>query len=398
MTVTEMKIRRAQVRRSMEALLDTAQKEKRAMNTDEANKFNQYKEEVRSLTDKIDTMTAWLEGEKGNQSPKQQRRFSFVNAIRAMVERRSFDEPEKTIAEIGLKQMEGRSVSEGSLVIPMEKRGALQATLASQGAEDVSTDLLDLVTPLQNELIATKAGCTFLTGLRGNIEVPFYTGATTAWAGEVEEAKDAAGSFKKKSLAPLRISGYVDISRQLLTQANDSVDAFIQADLVESVKQTLESTMLGDGAGSDNQPAGLLNGVTAETAAPTYGKLVDMETALLKNNFTNLSWVGAYDALGTLKQTEKVAGYPVYLLDNGLIDGRPVYGSNNMAAKGLILADFSELTIAQWGGIEILVDPYTQATKASVRLVVNAYFNYFIRRGYDRKGNDILPVQKVILK
>lgn len=157
--------------------------------------------------------------------------------------------------------------------------------------------------------------------------------------------------------------------------------------------------MFGSAAGSATKPAGLLNGVTALTADVTYGDLVDAETALLKNNFKNLSWVASYDAHAkTLKQTPKIAGQPVYLLEDGMIDGRKCFFSNNVADRGLILGDFSELTIGQWGGIEVLVDPYTQAVNGTVRLVVNSYWDYFVRRGYNKSGTGIVPMSKIVLK
>lgn len=385
--------------KKMETILNKAQNEKRSLAEEEEKEFQKQKEEVRSLTDKIDALTQWLAEQKVPENRTQGRKFSYVKAVKALAEKRSLEDPEAAVNEIAEKnafQPESRAAN--SILIPMEKRAALQASLAEAGKEDVATDLLDLVTPLENTLIATQAGCTLLTGLTGNIDIPFYTGTTTAWGGEVEEAKDGAGKFKKKSLAPLRISGYVDLSRQLLTQANDSVDAFIRTSLVNSVSETLEATMFGNGAAGENNPAGLLNGVTEETGDLTYGGIVDMETSLQKNNFTNISFVGAYDALGKLKQTEKVKNYPVYLYENGLIDGRRTFASNNVASMGLIAGDFSELVIGQWGGIELLLDPYTQAMKSTVRLIVNAYFNYFVRRGYDKSGKDVMPFVKKVLK
>ena len=46
-----------------------------------------------------------------------------------------------------------------------------------------------------------------------------------------------------------------------------------------------------------------------------------------------------------------------------------------MAKKGLILGNFNDLVIGQWGGIDLTVDPYTQAANGKIRLVVNAYFD-----------------------
>lgn len=394
MTTLEMKEKRSIAQRKMEALLNKSQKEQRSLNEDESKEYDALKAEVRSWNDKIEALENWLAEQK---APKQEgRKYSLAAAIRAKMAGKELEGIEAEADRRGRQGME--PTGPNSFFLPMEKRSVLQAGTANLGKEDVATDFLDLVTPLENELVAAQAGATFLTGLKGDIAVPFYTGSTAGWAGEVAAAANGEGTFKQKTLAPKRITAYIDVSKQLLIQANDSIEAYLQQSLVTAVRECLESTMFGSAAGSATKPAGLLNGVTALTADVTYGNLVDAETALLKNNFKNLSWVASYDAHGTLKQTPKIAGQPVYLLEDGMIDGRKCFFSNNVADRGLILGDFSELTIGQWGGIEVLVDPYTQAVNGTVRLVVNSYWDYFVRRGYNKSGTGIVPMSKIVLK
>lgn len=394
MTTLEMKEKRSQAQRKMEALLNKSQKEQRSLTDEESKEYDALKAEVRSWTDKIEALENWLAEQK---APKKEgRKYSLAAAIRAKMSGKELEGVEAEADRRGRQGMEPTNTN--SFFIPMEKRAVLQAGAANLGKEDVATDFLDLVTPLENELVAAQAGATFLTGLKGDIAVPFYTGSTAGWAGEVGAATNGEGAFKQKTLAPKRITAYIDVSKQLLIQANDSIEAYLQQSLVTAVRECLESTMFGSAAGTATKPAGLLNGVTARTADITYGALVDAETALLKNNFKNLSWVASYDAHGTLKQTPKIAGQPIYLLEDGMIDGRQCFFSNNVAERGLILGDFSELTIGQWGGIEVLVDPYTQAVNGTVRLVVNSYWDYFVRRGYTKAGADIVPMSKIILK
>ena len=389
-----MKEKRSIAQRKMEALLNKSQKEQRSLNEDESKEYDALKAEVRSWNDKIEALENWLAEQK---APKQEgRKYSLAAAIRAKMAGKELEGIEAEADRRGRQGME--PTGDNSFFIPMEKRSVLQAGTANLGKEDVATDFLDLVTPLENELVAAQAGATFLTGLKGDIAVPFYTGSTAGWAGEIAPAANGEGTFKQKTLAPKRITAYIDVSKQLLIQANDSIEAYLQQSLVTAVRECLESTMFGSAAGSVTQPAGLLNGVTAMTADVTYGALVNAETALLKNNFKNLSWVASYDAHGTLKQTPKIAGQPVYLLEDGMIDGRKCFFSNNVADRGLILGDFSELTIGQWGGIEVLVDPYTQAVNGTVRLVVNSYWDYFVRRGYNKSGTGIVPMSKIVLK
>lgn len=395
MTVLEMKEQRNSIIKQMEALNAAAKKDERKLNEDEEKKFAALESQKRGLDTAIETIENWKSQQK--QAPaKNVRKFSYVKAIKAMMEGRSLEDAEAAISEIGARG--SYRTDSRSLFIPMETRAALQATLKAAGQEDVATDLLDLVTPLKNELVAAQAGATFLTGLQGNIAVPHFSGVTAGWAGEIAAAADGAGSFNQETLAPKRITAFVDLSKQLLIQANDSIEAYIQSSLVDAVHETLEGTMFSDAAAGTDAPAGLFNGVTAMTAAPTYGNLVDAETALYKQNFKNLSWVAAYDAAGVLKQTPKVAGQPIYLMENGAIDGRPVYTSNNVVSKGLILGDFRELTIGQWGGIEVIVDPYTKAVNGQIRLVVNAYFDYYARKRYVSKTKEAEPFTKIILK
>ena len=395
MTVLELKEKRSEAQKKMEAMLNKAQKEQRSLDENENKEYGELKDEVRSLTDKIDVLENWLSEQKAPEK-KQERKFSYVEAIKAMCENRDFEEPEAQVNERGRRN--SIHTSERSFFIPMEKRTTLQAGVQYYGKEDVAPDYLDLVTPLENELIAAQAGATFLTGLQGDIVIPFYTGSKAGWAGEIASASNGEGTFKQKTLAPKRITSYIDLSKQLLIQANDSIERYIQNSIVTAVRETLESTMFGNKASTDNRPAGLLYGVSPKVSAITYGDLVNAETDLLKNNFKNLAWVAAYDALGVLKQTQKVSGQAFMLYENGLIDGRAVYASNNVDTKSLILGDFKELTIGQWGGVELVVDPYTQALNGTIRLVVNSYFNYFVRRGYDKSGNDIVPMSKIVLQ
>ena len=45
-----------------------------------------------------------------------------------------------------------------------------------------------------------------------------------------------------------------------------------------------------------------------------------------------------------------------------------------------IVEYLNDYVIGQWGGIDLTVDPYTQAANGKVRLVINAYFDAKPRR------------------
>jgi hypothetical protein len=53
-------------------------------------------------------------------------------------------------------------------------------------------------------------------------------------------------------------------------------------------------------------------------------------------------------------------------------------GSSSIC-HAIIYANWEELMIAQWGGIDLLVDPYTLGNKAMVRVIVNSYWDIALR-------------------
>jgi hypothetical protein len=60
---------------------------------------------------------------------------------------------------------------------------------------------------------------------------------------------------------------------------------------------------------------------------------------------------------------------------NGMLEDVPCYSTANIANDTYIAGDFRYLAIGQWGGIDITVDPFTQAGNGSIRLVINVYMD-----------------------
>jgi hypothetical protein len=55
-------------------------------------------------------------------------------------------------------------------------------------------------------------------------------------------------------------------------------------------------------------------------------------------------------------------------------------GTASGVCSALIYGNFNDLKIGQWGGLDILVDEYTQATAGTVRVVANGYFDVLALR------------------
>ena len=307
--------------------------------------------------------------------------FSLIKAINDVVNNRNINEDALNVIEMGATEMRKSGLSySGQIQLPVEERGdAVAATVATDGKEIVATDKLNILSPLMGKSILAEAGATFLTGLVGNISIPNYTGSTCGWKGELEAADNGKGAFGSVELSPKRLTAYIDISKQFLTQDSVGAEEMLRADIVNSLVAKLEQTIFGDAAGDSTKPAGIFNG--AEVAAPSYQGVCEAEAAV-----TDYSGEKRFVMSPTAKSAFKQATISGtksdlrLLLEDGEVDGYPVSDSSNVVAGGYAFGDFGELVVAQWGGIDIVVDPYTLATKNAIRLVINAYFDAKVRR------------------
>lgn len=222
------------------------------------------------------------------------------------------------------------------------------------------------------------AGANYMTGLVGNVSIPVYSGGNVGWAGEIEAAADGAGTFSEVNLEPKRITAYIDVSKQFLIQDSVSAEALIRADIVRAISNKLEATILGDAAGTNKQPAGLFYGASA-LADTTYSNMVALVRELEEHNVSgDIKFIVSPEFKAKLKTTPKDAGSGLFVMQNNEVDGLPVLSTS--ACKGLVLGNFTDYVIGQWGSIDLTIDPYSQATNGKVRLVVNAYFDAKPRR------------------
>lgn len=372
-----LKDKREQLKIKAESLLNEARKEARKLSADEESEYNDLCKQIADVDNKLRDLNNKLNNKEIKTTMKEN--FSLLKAVRAIANNQTLDERSQEVVNAGIAEMRksGQSYS-GQIVLPVEERADIQATKAGKGQEIVAEDKLNILAPLRDALVLSAAGANFMTGLVGNVSIPTYSGSTVGWAGEVDAASDGAGTFGEVELSPKRLTAYVDISKQFLIQDSVSAEALLRKDIVDALSNKLEATILGAVAGDATKPAGLFAGVTADTAAITFADILKMEQNLEEANVSgNIKFIASPAAKAVLRTTA-VGGTKSdlrMLMEGNEIDGIPTLVTNGMTAKGLILGNFNDLVIGQWGGIDLTVDPYTQAANGKIRLVVNAYFD-----------------------
>lgn len=315
---------------------------------------------------------------------KNMKNFSLIKAINDVVNNRNINEDALSVIEMGAQEMRKSGLSySGQIQLPVEERadtdGAIVATVAEQGKEIVETEKLNILGPLRGKSILNEVGATFLTGLVGNISIPTYSGSTCGWKDEMSTADNGKGEFDTVELSPKRLTAYIDISKQFLVQDSVGAEEMLRSDIVNALVAKLEQTIFGDEAGSATKPAGIF--YNAEKANPSYAEVCDAEAALT-DYLGDKKFAMSPSAKSVFKQTT-ISGEKsdLRLLMNGNeVDGYPVATSSNVTEGGWAFGDFKELVVAQWGSIDIVVDPYTLATKNAIRLVINAFFDAKVRR------------------
>ena len=286
--------------------------------------------------------------------------------------------------------------NEKSFVINAETRtvtvdGYGEAPSAVPGVHDqvVETEIEGILEPLYAKSVLAQLGVKFYPGLpQGDIQIPVMGKGTVGWAGEIEEASASGNTFSSIKLSPKRLTAYVDISKKLIAQDTIGVENAIRRDIANALADKLEATILGYAQGTDDQPAGLFyTGILpAAASVSTYAGLCDAEAAIEDNNFYGeMKYLVNPKGKAKLRAMAKGAKSTQLVMENNNVDGTPVICTSNVKDQAstnpkAIYGDFSQIAVGSWGNIDVTVDPYTQATKGCVRLVINAFFDCKVLR------------------
>lgn len=186
----------------------------------------------------------------------------------------------------------------------------------------------------------------------------------------------------------------------MLRQASPDIENLLRRDLVRQIAVAIDAAAL-NGSGSSNRPTGILNvsgigsvALGTNGAAPTYAMLPSLEKEISIDNALLGSLAFCTDPKvisklrTTAKQSSGVEGNFV-MNDDGRLAGYRVGVTNSMpsnltkgsgsALSALIFGNWSDLLIGEWGAIDLLVDPYTNADSGQVRVVAFSFVDIAVR-------------------
>lgn len=399
MNSVELRARMAGLCEELKAIVSKANEEVREMTDEEKEKFAKLEEELKENDKELQALEESLKLDEENEEEKpnnnkednnkeikhkrmMDKKFRLLQTIAEIANNKQISNEARAVVNEGAEEMRKAGLSFGGQIqLPVgEVRSAITVTL--EGEDTVGVDVVDVLAPLRAKNVLVEAGAKLMEGLNGDVVVPVMGASNVTWEGETSAASDGAPTFTSVKLQPKRLTAYVDVSKQFLLQTSDSAERVIREDIINAINSKLESTILGAASGTTTQPEGIFyNGGSALTVVDSFAEILDVEAKVEDANVIGERvYVMSNKAKSIYRGTAKGATTGGFVIENGELDGTPVYATSNVDGYGVAYGDFSNLVIGQWGAIDLTIDPYTRAANGEVRIVVSAYFDAKVAR------------------
>ena len=358
--------------------------------------------ELRAATEAEAAEQVLAEKQLNDAQKKAGRSFSLVKFIREIAEDRHPTGLEAEIAEMGAEEYRRLGLTQNGHVIPSAmlraNLGQNYTTNADGGylKEQMATRYVDV---LKQNLPIAKLGATILTDLVGTVPVVSSAQIAAGWLAEGAQGSVTKAAYAQATMTPHRNFVRVAFSKDLLRQTSFDVEADLMEKIADAHANLIEAAAI-NGSGSSNQPTGILTALGAQTNTPhivamganggaiTWAKIVELETKVNADNAVRgkTGYLTNAKVIGEMKAAERTSTNGRYLLDgdfsklNGhdiemtnLVPSNLTKGSATSRCSAMIFGNWNDLYIGQWGGIDIVVDPYSRADYADVVITLNAW-------------------------
>tara|TARA_R100001082_G_scaffold66198_1_gene37378 strand:+ start:4079 stop:6658 length:2580 start_codon:yes stop_codon:yes gene_type:complete len=379
-TVVEAK---AEFQRNSKEIMDLAAKHNKRDLADKAIQDGVSVEEFRGVLLENIADDKPLETAEIGMTKKEVRKFSVMKAINALAN--PTDRKAQRDAEFEFECSEEAAKHYGrtaqGIMLPPEvlSNWNTRDMNASDDAGIIGQDFRagSFIDALRNAS-AVMPLATNLNGLSGDVKIPKKTAASTAAfisseGGASGESEMTIGSV---TMTPKTCGAFTDVTRQLMIQSSLDVENLIRDDLAQSMAIAIDDAAL-EGSGSSGNPTGITNtsGINtvslSSAAAPTFAEMVSIETAVAVDNalLGDLAYIINPTNYGTLKTTAKASNTAEFVAVDGMVNGYPVVRSSQLSANNYVFGNFNDLLIGFFGGLDLTVDPYTNSTSGTVRIV-----------------------------
>ena len=337
-------------------------------------------EEFRGILLDAIKSTEGLESQSIGMTRNEVKRFSLVRAINALANPHDRRAQEEAAFEFecsrAASEQYGRT-AQGVMLPSDVLRNWTRDINTSDDSNMLTEDFRggDFIDVLRNQSSVMQAGARILNGLQSDVKIPKKaTGSSAAWlATEGASTAESEPTFSQISLSPKDLGAFTEVTRRMIQQSTLDIEALIRDDLAQSIATAMDLAALA-GTGTSGQPTGIkttsgINFGAAVDLIPTFAQVVQMETEVAADNALqgNLAYILPASMYGALKTVEKATGTAQFVIEpGGTMNGYKAIVSNQCVAGDLYFGNFSDLLVGMWGGLDILVDPYTNSKSGTI--------------------------------
>ena len=348
-----------------------------------------------NMENKEKNAPAYIQG-LGDVAEKLQKRYDFGKAIREAAQGRLTGLEAEMNQEARSEFTSSKVNVSGGINVPGfltngEVRGNAMGTVTSgtdSTAYGGTTGVLDagLIGAFAAGDLATKMGVRNITSATGDVVFQVQTTApATDTPTEGAGATLANPAFTARTLAPKRYSAHVQVTEQLLAQSSQDMGAFVAAEIRKSIDAKFSADVAAKllEAGDTHNQAGAGLGMAAyDSDTATIYNAMDLEEFLLGKDvdLANVRVAASAEAYRKERNNSIDAG-------SGLIHAtspavrQTVLGYNAVVSSAvtqgrLYMADVTQLVQCTWGGVNLIIDPYTDADQGVVRIIANMYKDF----------------------
>lgn len=276
----------------------------------------------------------------------------------------------------------------------------MQATLFGAGGAVVPTYwMLPVIELLRNKTVLNRVGMRTMSGLTGNVILPRLEAPSTAYSvAEIQAVAASQQVLGQLTATPHRVAAEVDYSKQLIFQSSPDIENLIRDDMFQVL--AIKRDALGlNGQGANSEPLGIFNtpGIGSITfgATPTYIKMVLFETLIRQQNVMGrLAYASTSATKGSLKTVAEaltgattIGGSQNAIWkgiggdgeEDGMVNGYQAIDSQQIPNNQVLAGMFGHFIELMWGGLDIVVDYFTKASNAEVRVIMNLWIDFLAR-------------------
>ena len=422
---TKLMEQRGALVEELETLLNSVASEERDFTEEENEKQDSFHEQIADLDNAIqraknnEAVFAAAAGTASSQSEAKEvaeirGKFSITKAIQDISNTGKLQGLEAEMAQEGRSELAKAGQSaRGNLTIPSfimgEKRAneaygvnaGVGITLQNQGDATRGIDHAPIVEGLRPVSVLEAMGATVIQAT-GDLVLPSLPNVEATTTAEGVTVNNIDGDFGDTKLQPKRFAMRMDLTRQMLNQSDPQLDAVIARDMSNAIANELDQHVIGTKLfASTNITDGSV--VDADTCkATSYADFTRFEGDYLSNNPAGpnhailmnpkmaafLKSVSQSDGGAILNVGNQILGYNVFTSTNVKqqhVDADPYFSgitstTNDIDMEPIFFVDASDLFIAQFGGLDVTIDPYTLSHNGVIRLIADYYADGNVRR------------------